>query len=643
MSNIENNVKQNILNKLATFNCLWTLAAISAEEYNSGSYREGPNSLDKVVFSSAGRYADARVPTVDGVPEFFINNMEITAFTSPTGAAGNTNQQTLKYELFEPYSMGLFLQSLQTAAKLANYNSYMQDAPYVLRLDIEGQSTTNSFTSIGPWYFCVRIQEISWTADESGSKYNVIMFPYNDQVFNKSSNTLFNDVKIIGKGAYEALVGHPTNSLLVMLNNREQELVKTGVKLIADKYEIQFPDCDWGEPNPFKADNDTASFEFQADSSGIIGIYKRNGDVIDGTKVVRDRMTIDPRETSMMLSKDTSITNAIDLVLTNTKHVRETAMGQKEFENGNVIWWKLLPEIVIGDNDKSQNSRAKTYIYKIVPYKVHHSIFKPTQVAPQAIDQLKSDVTKKYYYMYSGLNTEVLKWELLFKTLHVTGVAPNPTNNSGTNVNSGINASVSAPIYGSKTSAGEGVETSPASVAPNVKITNAVTNNAIAGGSGRLDTAQQVANQFYANILRINGDMQELNLDIMGDPYWLPVAGHPNYTPSGNGGMENEDQTMNFTNREICIQMDFKSPQDTVGGDGFYKFQDAGISGPFSGIYRINKVLSKWNDGNFTQTLSGNMIPGQDLKENPTDEVSVTTLDKPIPERSTLFSSKYYG
>lgn len=643
MSNIEDKSKQNILNKLATFNCLWTLAAISADEFNSGSYRSGPNSLDKVVFSSAGRYGDARVPTVDGIPEFFVNNLEMNAFIQPTGAAGNTNQQSIKFELFEPYSMGLFLQSLQTAAKLANYNSYMQDAPYVLRLDIEGQSTTNSFSSVGPWYFCVRIQEIEWTADESGSKYQVKLFPYNDQVFNKSSNTLFNDVKLIGKGAYEALVSHPTNSLLVMLNNREQELVKAGTKQIADKYQIEFPDCDWGGPNPFKVDNDTGSFEFQADSSGVIGIYKRNGDVIDGSKVVRDRMIIDPRETSIMLSKDTSITNAIDLVIINTKHVRESAMGQKEIEDGNVIWWKILPDIIIGDNDKSQNARAKTYIYKIVPYKVHHSIFKPAQVAAQAIDQLKREITKKYYYIYSGLNTEVLKWELLFKTMHVTGVAPNPMSNSGSNANAGINASISAPVYGSSTTAGAGVESSPASVSPGVRIANAVTGTIAAGGSGRLDTAQQVANQFHANILRLNGDMISLNLEIMGDPYWLPVANYPNYNPPGNGGMENEDFTMNFTNREICIQMDFKSPQDTVGGEGFYKFQEAGISGPFSGVYRINSVLSKWNDGNFTQTLTGSLIHGQDLKESPTDEVAVTTLDKPIAERSTLFSSTYYG
>ena len=190
MADTINSVKENILNTLATYNCLWTLAAISSEEYNSNSYRDGPNALNKVIFSSAGRYGEKRVPTVDGIPEFFINNVEIKTFVGPSAPAGNTNQQLITFELFEPYSMGLFLQSLQTAAKNANYISYMQDAPYVLRLDIEGQSTTNSFTSLGPWYFCVRIQEISWTADESGSKYNVKLFPYNDQLFNKSFSYL---------------------------------------------------------------------------------------------------------------------------------------------------------------------------------------------------------------------------------------------------------------------------------------------------------------------------------------------------------------------------------------------------------------------------------------------------------------------
>lgn len=642
MSNITSKVKQNLLNKLASYNCLWTLSAVTAEEYNSGSYRNGPDALNKIVFSSAGRYSSARVPTVDGVPEFFVNNMEILTFVSPTGAAGNTNQQSFKFELFEPYSMGLFLQSLQTAAKLANYISYMQDAPYVLRLDIEGQSTTNSFTSLGPWYFCVRIQEISWTADESGSKYNVKLFPYNDQLFNKSSNTLFNDVKIIGKGAYEALVGHPTNSLIGMLNSREQELVKSNMKLVADKYEIQFPDCDWGGPNPYNSDNDTSSFEFQAESSGTIGVFKRGGDVIEGTKVLRERMTIDPRENSIIIPKDTSITNAIDLILTNTKHVREVSAQPPSPEDGNKIWWKILPEIVINKFDSSQNAQAKTYVFKIVPYKIHHSAVASSQTPPVGVDKLKSEITKKYYYIYTGLNTEVLKWDLVFKTLHITGIAPNPVSNSGTNANSGINASVSAPVYGSKISAGASTESSPAAVAPGIKITNLATNNAAAGGSGRLDTAQQVANQFYSNMLRINGDMQKLNLEIMGDPYWLPVAGHPNYSPIGKGAMENEDQTMNYIHREICIQMEFKTPQDTVGGDGLYKFQEAGIAEPFSGVYRVSAVLNKWNDGNFTQTITGQYLQNQHLKPNPAEEVSLTTLDKPVLDRSALFSSKYY-
>lgn len=643
MPNFENNVKDNVLNKFATFNCLWTLAAISVEEFNSGSYRNGPDALDKIVVSSAGRYQESRVPTIDGVPEFFINNIELSTFVAPTGAAGNTNQQAISFDIFEPYSMGLFLQSLQTAAKLAKYNSYMQDAPYVLRLDIEGQTTIGEFSSVGPWFFCLRIKKINWTADESGSKYRVEMFPYNDQIFNKSSNTVFNDIKIIGKGASEALVGHPTNSLLVMLNNREQELVKSGVKKIPDKYEIQFPDCDWGGPNPYNDDSTTSTFEYQADSSGVVGIHRRLGDVVEGDKIIRDRMTINPRETSIMFSKDTSITNVIDLILVNTKHVRETAMRLKDLVDGNVVWWKILPEITVGEYDPTQNAHAKTYIFKITPYKIHHTKVTTPGTAAQSLDVLKSDITKNYQYIYTGLNTEVLKWELAFNTLHVTGVTPNSPAVSGSNANAGINASISAPVYGSSTSAGAGRETSPASVEPNVKISNAVTSPPAAGGSGRLDTAQQVANQFYINMLSITGDMTKLNLEIMGDPYWLPVAGQPHYNPPGNGNMVNADNTMNYTKREICIQMAFRSPQDTVGGDGLYKFQEAGISNAFSGVYRINKVFCRWIDGNFTNTLEGSILYGQDVQETPTDEPSLTTLSGPLAERSALFSSKYYG
>ena len=100
----------NPLNDFALYNCLWTMAAVSPGDFNSAGYRK---ELTNIVFSSAGRYEGKRSPTAYGVPEYFIDNIEMETFTTPTGSAGNTNQVKITMDIFEPFSMGLFLQSLQ--------------------------------------------------------------------------------------------------------------------------------------------------------------------------------------------------------------------------------------------------------------------------------------------------------------------------------------------------------------------------------------------------------------------------------------------------------------------------------------------------------------------------------------------------
>ena len=129
-----NNI-QNPLGKYASYNNLWTFYSPSKANFNSGAWAD---IIENVVLSSAGRDDNKRVQTLYGRPEFFINNITLDAIIVPNDSAGNSAQQKIEFEIFEPYSMGLFLQSCQVAAMNAGWPSYLE-APYVLRLDIVGQ------------------------------------------------------------------------------------------------------------------------------------------------------------------------------------------------------------------------------------------------------------------------------------------------------------------------------------------------------------------------------------------------------------------------------------------------------------------------------------------------------------------------
>ena len=608
------------------------MAAVSPGDFNSAGYRK---ELTNIVFSSAGRYEGKRSPTAYGVPEYFIDNIEMETFTTPTGSAGNTNQVKITMDIFEPFSMGLFLQSMQVSAKNAGYQSYLDNAPYVLKLDIVGQRTTGDFGELGPWWFCVGLLSVTFTTNEAGTTYKLETYPYGDRAFNGTENNLDNDMKLLGKGAKEAFSTHPTNSFVTMMNEREKLLVKENRKSIANKYSVEFPPCDWGDPNPFENDLDGGGFEFQPDSKGGTERQGRAGDVYKGNKILRDKVKINPREKSLQISKDTSLTTLIDAVIINTKQARRSASGRHPLDaEGMILWWRTDIDIKLLDYDETTKERAKEYIFRVVPFKIHHSIFMGPNAKAQGIQVLKESVGKEYYYIYTGLNTEIKTWNIELKNTFYTAVDQNKVEKTGVAANPGVNQSVSGEPVRAEAPTGQLNQDDPENSPSPIRPSKQAGTLPFKAGSGRYDTEQKVANEFYTNVLNHTFDMINLDLETLGDPYWLPEEGQPNYHPSGQGTAVAENGVMNYENKDICISMIFRTPLDTLGGQGIYAFQDGEEKSPFSGIYRVTKVINKWAGGEFTQKLEGFRIPAQEMEGG--GDLQPTKLGTQAPAKSSL-------
>ena len=620
---------QNPLGKFATYNNLWTMYCTTPANFNSGAYRDV---MENIILSSAGRFDELRVPTIYGRPEYFINNVEIEAVIAPNGQSGNATQTKITFDVFEPYSMGLFLQSCQVASSLAGYTSYLDDCPYVLKLEIQGQTAYSEFETLGPWFFCVKLVTVSFTTNESGSTYSVEAMPYGDAGFNSTVNTLQSDMKLVGESAYEVLVGSPNNSVITQLNLREQQLVKDKKKKLQDFYSIEFVKPDWGGENPFEDAGASGNFDFQPETKGGTEQFKRAQEVYENDKVLKDKVNIDPKKKTLSFSNTTSITNMIDAVILMTRHARETGAGIiKPDEEGNHVWWRLDVDIKLLAYDDSRNEYAKVYNFRVVPFKLHSSVFQSAGSSAQGVEQLSDNVVKRYYYLYTGLNTEVLKWDIQIENLFFTAVSGNSPESTGIQANPGANNSVAGEIQTAKAPAGKTSEGSPEGTAAKTSPTNRAGKNPHAGGAGTKDTIQRIADEFYNAALNKTGDMINLELDIQGDPYWIPESGQPNFHSPGGGSMVNQSGTMNQENRDIMIEMIFRTPYDTEGGSGLYKFMYAGQASPFSGIYKINEVITQWKDNHFTHTLKGFRMPGQNSKNAKDPHPMVLDVLKPEP------------
>jgi hypothetical protein len=129
-----------------------------------------------------------------------------------------------------------------------------------------------------------------------------------------------------------------------------------------------------------------------------------------------------------------------------------------------------------------------------------------------------------------------------------------------------------------------------------------------------------------------------LDLEIVGDPYWIVSSGMGNYTAKGVDGVKdlNKDGSVNWQSSEVDVIVNFRSPVDINQTTGLYDFKGPNIqdmtknpkAGPaigFTGLYCVNLLTSTFRNGEFRQTLKGYRRNGQEYKKEGTGRNAINT------------------
>lgn len=647
-------VKKNDMEQFASYSVLWTLSCLEPHQFNNPkSYRNSTSDLKHIVFSSAGRFDSQRVKTFYGTPEYFVNNFVMTCIIGANEKTGNSNAIKFSFDIIEPYSMGLLLQSMQVAAVNAGYLNYLDNAPYVLRMDIQGYDENGQIIkSVKPKFFTLKVTKISFNVNEGGSTYKFEGIPYNHQGFSDVMNISYNDLKISGSsksGTVAELLNDGENSLAAVLNRNEKKLVDEGKIGYPDQYEIQFPKTasTWyssaGSPpkndkatvNPLEIltkpvnggvspnkeqslDNPknvigTASLGFDQLSGGN-NLFKRANDQYDAkTGVIkRDNMTIDPKARAFQFGQGQSITSMINQVVLSSKWARETI--DKVTPEGYIQWFKIDIQIELKEADPISGDYAKKITFRIVPYYIHQSIFSNPNSAPVGYTELLKQVCKEYQYIYTGQNVDVLKFDIQINNLFFTGTNSSPENETSKGANKdqeGVGARRQKTAETGKGVGGAAVQAAQAGRARPDRDPKLL--KGWKGGSGDKTTEQNVAENFHNAFLSGNSaDLVTVDLEILGDPYWLVDSGIANYfaeAPAENSQITN-DGTMNYESGNVYIYLTFKTPADINETTGLYDFSVAGKESPFGGIYRIVQCENTFAEGSWKQKLKCLRMPG---------------------------------
>jgi hypothetical protein len=649
----------NVLEEFASYTPLWTLACLEPNQYNNpNSYRGNKAALKHVIFSSAGRFGAERTVTAGGQPEYFVNNFDLNARTAQSNTGGNSNILQLEFDVYEPYSMGYFIESLQAAAIGAGYANY-NGTPFLLMLEFYGHKDNGEMfanTELLTKYFPINFIEVKFNVTEGGSNYKCKCIPANHSGWAATAQQIPNDMTLRGSSVEEMLTSGQV-SLCGTLNAQQLKLQQENKLLYPDEYLVVFP-AEWNDPVGLPTDigpridapvvnlpyteGETAGkgprpgkytgsyglgpvgaadLDFGPTTGGNYNFGFESDVVDEATGIInRDKLKIDPSQRTFTFPPGTTVQNIIQQVILSSKYAKDAINPQNMDDAGMISWFRVDVQVELGEFDPIRNERQKRYIFRAMPFYVHNSIFRNPTAAPPGYVEVNKKIAKEYNYIYTGKNNDLLKFDIQINNLFNMGRSKTSPEDSASIANPDLHQSAEDPDQKVKANVGD----NPASVAVEgsspAKLDPNITKNPIKGGYGAETVAQKVALMFQNSLLSqgSDGDLLNIDIEILGDPYFIIDAGMGNYIGDVYQSPKDQitsDSTMNYQGTDCYIRILFRNPiepeLESVSEYGLYKFAPGQTVNRYSGIYKVLECKNRFSDGVFKQVLKCNRMPNQ--------------------------------
>jgi hypothetical protein len=670
---------KNPLHEYASYNYIWTLSVLSPYDFNFPDLTYKKGVIHDIIIKSGSGNPDDRPeltpyaikpsnPT--GKYDFFIENARITGVIGLEKNTGNTNSTGLSFSVVEPYSIGLFFQSLSVAAKKNGYKNWVE-MPVLLTLEFFGhvdfQKQGVSAEKVATKHFPMKITELDMKVSTEGSKYDCTAVPWNEVAYSKQLSTVKSDIQIEGATVQEMLQ-KGTKSLQIIVNNALKEQAKKQKLKVADQVLILFPinvdslKGNYSDNDSSKEKGATVNPNDQSNNGDILrqlnvekapdgynleqktninslgrsplgynaskkdrASFAKDGLVWDEKKqvYVRGSVTIKTNSGEASFKSGTDIPTIINQILLGSDYGRNAL--QNLDDDGYVSWWRIDTQVYIIKNDSNMlvSGRYPTIrVFRVIPYPVHHSRFLTPDQSPVGIKRLKEQAIKDYEYIYTGNNIEIINFNINFKSGFYNSLSADSGKSNIDVKRRNQQADVATDSKKENNQpTNEQEPVNPLLEDDNLKtqnMTDQLNVGANAGGPTPDDPATLAARQFHNAITR-GGDMIELAMTILGDPFYIGDSGMGNYTAqaSDKKGI-NSDLAINYQQGEVYVNMKFRNPVDINHEKGSYDFGSP-IVPQFSGLYRVLQVESVFDKGMFTQNLLMYRMLNQDIdsKGNP--------------------------
>lgn len=390
-------------------------------------------------WSKARAAIDALPTTVvaeSGVTGIVVDSLTIDTIPAPNAVTRGVSATNLTLVIKEPMGAS-FLDLLAQTAQDLGVNNYYKTF-YFVEVSFKGydgqgnivNNICNAFPNGGKWLYQIGISNIEVETTAAGSTYTISAIPYEEDVytsynlhtssaFTPQGSTLGEILTNLGQSMTEEdilLEGYAVNTW----NFQVGKFIKDGKTydpaswpINASNININFADLS-NQGMEFDQDTTVANDPTAATNKGVRGYFPKGMKVTD---IIECLFMCCPD--AQMVAKDVNAPNQLD---------KDNASFR------NCFLFRHEPSVQLSGFDATKNQYLKTITFTSLAYFTNKPILSQNDVA--ASQNAKNQVSqvsvyadsgymvKRYDYMFTGLNTEVLDYNIKFN-LSWTALLPN--------------------------------------------------------------------------------------------------------------------------------------------------------------------------------------------------------------------------
>lgn len=571
-SDSNENPNPNRLHNYVNWTYKLALYIVDISKYNEFMSGGTPNLSEnaKVIIRTGGIGTAASF-----AEDVYIQDMRFTSVIGNRLQAAATNNFDLIMTIKEPYGAKLIGDIAATAFELGYQNTALADVVYILEIDFSGYDSDGkpvaSILGKDKKYIPLKAISVDMRLEAAGASYNFMFVPYSFYAFSPHYASISRNIRLYKPNVKDAL-----DELIASLNKDEEKSVAEGIKTQKDVYSY--------EVKSFTPDNsenqDMLNSVFAHSSNGKTGVIPWRTD--DNTSYY------------MTINGGSLIKDAIKNIILSSEYFNKKFNASA----GNTTpaeMLKIIPEVKITRNfDAKRNEYAKEIKYKITNTFSYGEVQPGLGTAP--VDANK--ISKIYNYLFTGKNEDItnldLNWNLLYYTIRTPALNEKAKTYAGSNIaeqRPDVDADVITRLRSKVTEINQ--------MWPNMPY--------------RSLAATVVAEYFDSKMNNSYGDNITIDLEIIGDPDWIPQDS------SIRGGAITMGSN-NYTNGSIAIDVSgvyvkilLRTPRDYNLDRGLMdiNFTKATKETFIEGKYMVITVENIFESGKFKQRLNLVKVPNQ--------------------------------